>query len=52
MFSIDCEPAGSLPVVKMPNAECAEGLGRALVAGGLPVHRGDVPQLGGRGGHP
>jgi len=25
-----------VPVVKVPNAECAEGLGRALVAGGLP----------------
>lgn len=25
-----------VPVVKLPNAECAEGLGRALLAGGLP----------------
>ncbi|HKO91603.1 MAG TPA: bifunctional 4-hydroxy-2-oxoglutarate aldolase/2-dehydro-3-deoxy-phosphogluconate aldolase [Polyangiaceae bacterium] len=25
-----------VPVVKLPNTECAEGLGRALVAGGLP----------------
>ncbi|MEY4544305.1 MAG: hypothetical protein RL685_500 [Pseudomonadota bacterium] len=25
-----------VPVVKLPNVECAEGLGRALVAGGLP----------------
>src|SRR5262245_11042114 len=25
-----------VPVVKFPNAECAEGLGRALVAAGLP----------------
>lgn len=25
-----------VPVVKMPSAECAEGLGRALLAGGLP----------------
>ena len=25
-----------VPVVKLPNVECAEGLGRALLAGGLP----------------
>jgi 2-dehydro-3-deoxyphosphogluconate aldolase/(4S)-4-hydroxy-2-oxoglutarate aldolase len=25
-----------VPVVKLPNVECAEGLGRALIAGGLP----------------
>ena len=25
-----------VPVVKFPNAECAEGLGRALLAAGLP----------------